>query len=506
MHRLGKGVFVRAAVGDTINNFSKTREMCIGEIVAPSGKNSYRVNFYGIGLVTNLSSRSLHIITQEEMDEFAQVQDTHLPTDDDNADNGGKYGVSNTDANNDNGGDLPELSSTVVSPASSSSSSSSRSNSRSTASNAPSSGSTTRSANTCTAARSTRTTARSTHTTDRSAARSSTTNTPRNTANIAVGGVATIVGNEEVQGEGGGDTATITPQEANVHTANLSLARQDLQRLVGTQVLVPLRRDGPVVKWTVVEEHSSPPFKKRAMKYIGFNWDAVEYSREDPFVFAKMFLSLMFDDWQFSLVKMNSTISEEACSSTAKTFLTEEFLKGLAVMIGASCFNQKGYHLFLAVSDTVSVCGQEVPTVEQAPNFRRWMYLYRWKHFVKYLPTVWHNHDRKTIDPWWKIRSLFEEVNSVRTQYIMPSNTLVFDESMIGYRPQISETGNIPHIANHPDKPCDLGPEVKELSCGVLGVKVRLELQEGKMAMPFKKFNKEFGNTTGLVIRVHEDW
>ena len=29
-------------------------------------------------------------------------------------------------------------------------------------------------------------------------------------------------------------------------------------------------------------------------------------------------------------------------------------------MIGASCFNQKGYHLFSAVSESISVCGQEL--------------------------------------------------------------------------------------------------------------------------------------------------
>ena len=110
------------------------------------------------------------------------------------------------------------------------------------------------------------------------------------------------------------------------------------------------------------------------------------------------------------------------------------------------------------------------------------------------------------VDPWWRIRGLFDEFNVVRKQFIKPSNQLVFDESMVGYRPQVSPTGNIPHISSHPDKPCDLGPEVKVMSCAVLGAKLQLELQEGKNAMPLKKHNKEFGNTTGLVIRVHEAW
>ena len=218
-----------------------------------------------------------------------------------------------------------------------------------------------------------------------------------------------------------------------------------------------------------------------------------------------MFLTLMFDDFQISLAVMNSKISEIA-PSTVKHFCTQKFLKGFAVMIGAACFNQKGHHLFTAPSDSISVCGQEVATVEQAPNFRRWMFLYRWKQFIKFLPLIWNNDERKMVDPWWKIRGLFEEFNLVRKQFIKPPNMLVFDESIVGYRPQVLPTGNIPHISSHPDKPCDLGPEAKVMSCSILGVKLQLELQEGKMAMPLKKFNKEFGNSTGLVIRLHEQW
>ena len=110
------------------------------------------------------------------------------------------------------------------------------------------------------------------------------------------------------------------------------------------------------------------------------------------------------------------------------------------------------------------------------------------------------------IDPWWRIRGVFHEYNAVRKLHVKPSNLLVFDESMIGYRPQVSATGNILHITNHPDKPCNLGSESKVMSCAVIGCNLQLELQEGKNAMPLKRHNKEFGNTTGLVIRVHENW
>ena len=206
---------------------------------------------------------------------------------------------------------------------------------------------------------------------------------------------------------------------------------------------------------------------------------------------------------------MNSHITDNE-SSTRSVFTIEEFLKGISCLIGAACASQKGHKLFNTspptAFNTVTVSGREFPTIEQVPNFRQKMSLTRWKSFKHFLPLIWNDESRKHTDAWWRIRPLIELFNSNRRNLIMPTNVLVYDESIIGFAPQISPTGNLPHLSYIPEKPVSLGPEFKVLMCSSTGCHLGIELMEGKLAMAVKQYHKEFGATAALVIRMHEAW
>ena len=180
-------------------------------------------------------------------------------------------------------------------------------------------------------------------------------------------------------------------------------------------------------------------------------------------------------------------------------------------MIGAACVSQRGQKLFTTGplpngSNTVEIGGRGYATIEQVPNFRLKLTLTKWKDFVKYFPLIWNDKSTQHSDPWWRIRSLIEEFNGNREQLIRPCNTLVYDESMVGYYPQISSTGNLPHLSYLPDKPTSLGPEFKVMACASTGCNLKLELMEGKLAMAAKKYSRQMGTTAALTVRMHESW
>ena len=222
-----------------------------------------------------------------------------------------------------------------------------------------------------------------------------------------------------------------------------------------------------------------------------------------------MFLDLFFDDFQISLAEMNSCMTGNEPFDSF--FNVHEFANALSCMIAASCASQKGHKLFQgqtrpSVSNTVTISGREYTTVEQVPTLRQKMSLTKWKLFVKNFPLIFHDVSSSQTDPWWRIRPLIEMFNRNRREMIRPSNLLVFDESIFPFRPQISSTGNLPHLTYLPGKPQDLGPEAKVLMCSFVGCVLKIELMEGKLAMAVKRYHRQMGATAALVVRMHESW
>jgi hypothetical protein len=61
-------------------------------------------------------------------------------------------------------------------------------------------------------------------------------------------------------------------------------------------------------------------------------------------VLVEIFLRAAFLDWKEKFNKLNAAVAAEKCK--CKKFSEEEFLVGLALIIGAAEFSQKGVDLF----------------------------------------------------------------------------------------------------------------------------------------------------------------
>ena len=82
-----------------------------------------------------------------------------------------------------------------------------------------------------------------------------------------------------------------------------------------------------------------------------------------------------------------------------------------------------------------------------------------------------------------------------------PSTYITVDESMVGW----SGLGE-QELTFLPRKPCDLGMMLKTACCSKVGVMVAAEICEGKDLMKDKPYNKEWGGTTGCVLRLTKPW
>ena len=145
-----------------------------------------------------------------------------------------------------------------------------------------------------------------------------------------------VVGNEEIE---------VVQDEIN-YALKIANTDKRLKNLVGEQVTMQVRgtQQGSY-KWTVLNDHLPDRMPSyRSSMDIGFNFEEVEYGETDPFIFAKMFLSLLFKDFKRSLNKMNDFVVKDPLQ--VRKFGINEFLKGLGIWVGASCFGQKGHMLF----------------------------------------------------------------------------------------------------------------------------------------------------------------
>ena len=87
-----------------------------------------------------------------------------------------------------------------------------------------------------------------------------------------------------------------------------------------------------------------------------------------------------------------------------------------------------------------------------------------------------------TTDEWEPVQSIVNDFNENRRKYFRPSNQKIADESMSGYKPRQTKTGNLPSISNQPRKPVKLGIEFKNVACEASGVILYLEVVRSKVS------------------------
>jgi hypothetical protein len=176
-----------------------------------------------------------------------------------------------------------------------------------------------------------------------------------------------------------------------------SLAKEKLAALVGTIVTVGTARGGSM-SWKVVDSHLPPPEKtvdadfERGKIYGLKNFDIGQHKKSE--VLVNISLSISFLDWKSKVDKMNEEII--STKMKVKRFTYEEFLIGLALLIGAAEFFQKGVQLFsISHSSTASDDDDEGPGAEYwpsiypSPHFEQYMSFSRFKDFRRLLPCIW---------------------------------------------------------------------------------------------------------------------
>jgi hypothetical protein len=72
-------------------------------------------------------------------------------------------------------------------------------------------------------------------------------------------------------------------------------------------------------------------------------------------------------------------------------------------------------------------------------------------------------------------------------------------------RPRTTKCGGWPHISYILRNPEPLGTEFKNNCCAITGVLMMLEIQRAKEHTQKQKYNKDFGATTGVCLRLLED-
>jgi len=159
-------------------------------------------------------------------------------------------------------------------------------------------------------------------------------------------------------------------------------------------------------------------------------------------------------------------MNEEIMSKRIKVkrFSYKEFLIGLALLIGAAKFSQKGVQLFsfnhssTASDDEDDGPGAEYwPSICPSPHFEQYMSFSHFKDFQRLLPSIWVDEDRKQKDPWYQFSPAIEEFNQLRATKVKTSRWITADESMSAWKPRKTSLGGLPNISFIIRKPETLG-------------------------------------------------
>ena len=326
----------------------------------------------------------------------------------------------------------------------------------------------------------------------------------------------------------------VPPGTPESYHEKLNTARSKVASLLGDSVDV-----GPAnakLTWTVVKEHVAPEEneilnrRKEMNRELGFK-DINTLKEEDRFqdpsvassdgtsslvfplkppqhkkctIFGKMFLKLMYMDWHEMLVKFNRAVDKGNTGGSGRDvrrFTGSEFIVGHAILIAATCYSVTGSKLW---NNNVDDEDDDWETILECPGFEKFMKLYRFKQFRKYLPLIFENDSLKEVDPWWKFTTAVDSFNAIRKERCISSYLKVFDESMSAWRPRISKLGGLPNISFILRKPEPLGTEFKNICCGETGIMQCLEICRGKEGMKEKRLQRELGATAACTVRVTE--
>ena len=129
-------------------------------------------------------------------------------------------------------------------------------------------------------------------------------------------------------------------------------------------------------------------------------------------------------------------------------------------------------------------------------NFGKVISLHRFEEFLNYVRFAEEEDDINQ-----QVLKFIEAVNAHLKEIFQPGEVLCIDESMIkAFHRNLA--GKMKIIR----KPRPVGNELKTVCDGKSKIVSHMELHEAKEDMASKEYNKEFGATTGCVLRITESY
>ena len=300
--------------------------------------------------------------------------------------------------------------------------------------------------------------------------------------------------------DGSDDDGSVSYQELKAR------AKVHIQSLLGATVT--RKHKWGEMTWKVVAEvHDEEEILEPSnIGLKGFNF---ETSKET--IFAEIYLYLQSIHYEDELQRANSHVRSDNLVirrknqhaprhqriRVKKEFSHNEWLTAKALMIGASCFSEKGKFLFL--KETM------FETIESSAGFTKYMKHYRFNEFRHYYPMVMESEEmRQDGDPWWRYTGYVQKFNESRKEKISSGNWIVIDEMMSAYRPRKTKSSDLPHLSYVQRKPEDLGTELKNAGCCILRTQLGMECMEGMWPMRAKRLTPEMGATAACTVRLLE--
>ena len=142
--------------------------------------------------------------------------------------------------------------------------------------------------------------------------------------------------------------------------------------------------------WKVIEDHitagTMDGSDERKVSDIGLKEEVLTELKEceDNMIASTLFLKLMFgDNIEAKITVCNVAVqnynNEMQNTRDIKSFTKDEFLQGVALMIGAACYGVSGSNLWQKKSK--DGYEYEFISIEPTPNFNKYMAEYRFREF-----------------------------------------------------------------------------------------------------------------------------
>jgi hypothetical protein len=302
-------------------------------------------------------------------------------------------------------------------------------------------------------------------------------------------------------------------RDCDMAVANLSYkqrletARARIASKIGHKVTVKQGsgRQEKEIEWEVIEERVSTEENEQDREYIGLTGLDLE-SIDDEVIFARIFLHLFCEDMGEMKARANVAIAEKNHTKRfslgeIKPFSASELIVGLALMIGGGEAGGNGCMIWRSERKRQEKVFQK--SILRIPDFEEFgMPYWRFEQFRKFSPSMWEKKEMEGIDEWWQGISMTDEFNNRRKKVISASQENTADESMCAMRPRTTKLGGWPHISYILSKPEPLGTEFKNTCCSITGALITLEIQRAKQHTPNLKYNRKFGATTGVCLRL----